>query len=110
MQPPSQDPGQEQAHLFPPDLHDVRHLQLKAVLLLLWVLVSFVAMYFARDLASLVGAGWPLGFWFAAQRGALLFIALVVAYGWAMNRLERLDAQAEAEAAASASPPSAGHA
>ena len=62
MQPSSQDPDQEQAHLFPPDLHDVRHLQLKAVLLLLWVLVSFVAMYFARDLASIVVAGWPLGY------------------------------------------------
>ena len=83
MQPSSQDPDQEQAHLFPPDLHDVRHLQLKAVLLLLWVLVSFVAMYFARDLAS-----------------------IVVAYGWAMNRLERLDAQAEATQASS---PPKGH-
>ena len=105
MQPPSQDPDQEQAHLFPPDLHDVRHLQLKAVLLLLWVLVSFVAMYFARDLASIVVAGWPLGYWIAAQGGVLVFIGIVVAYGWAMNRLERLDAQAEG----ASSSPTAGH-
>ena len=106
MQPSSQDPDQEQAHLFPPDLHDVRHLQLKAVLLLLWVLVSFVAMYFARDLASIVAAGWPLGYWIAAQGGVVVFIGIVVAYGWAMNRLERLDAQAEATQASS---PPKGH-
>ncbi|OYW16968.1 MAG: hypothetical protein B7Z52_07575, partial [Burkholderiales bacterium 12-64-5] len=40
----------ELAGPFPPDLHDVRHLWLKGGLLLLWVLVSFVATFFARDL------------------------------------------------------------
>ena len=92
MQSSSQDPDQEQAHLFPPDLHDVRHLQLKAVLLLLWVLVSFVAMYFARDLETIVVGGWPLGFWIAAQGAVLVFMAIVVVYCWAMNRFERQDA------------------
>ena len=73
-------PEAPQGVLFPPDLHDVRHLQLKGALLLLWMLVSFVAM----------------GYWIAAQGGVLVFIAIVVAYGWAMNRLERMDAQAQA--------------
>ena len=40
----------ELAGPFPPDLHDVRHLWLKAGLLLLWALVSFGGTYFARDL------------------------------------------------------------
>ena len=106
MQPSSQDPDQEQAHLFPPDLHDVRDLQLQAVLLVLWVMLSFVAMYFARDLARIVVAGWPRGYWIAAQGGVVVFIGIVVAYGWAMNRLERLDAQAEATQASS---PPKGH-
>jgi len=93
MQPPQQDPAHEQAHLFPPDLHDVRHLRLKGVLLLVWALVSFVAMYFARDLQAIVVGWWPLGYWVAAQGGVLVFIAIVVVYGWAMNRFERQDAQ-----------------
>lgn len=95
--PPAPPPAPEapQGVLFPPDLHDVRHLQLKGALLLLWMLVSFVAMYFARELGSIVVAGWPLGYWIAAQGGVLVFIAIVVAYGWAMNRLERIDAQAQ---------------
>jgi putative solute:sodium symporter small subunit len=108
MQPPSQDLEREQAHLFPPDLHDIRHLQLKALLLLLWVLVSFVAVYFARDLAAIVVAGWPLGYWIAAQGGVLVFIGIVVAYGWAMNHLERQDAS-KALAADAASGPSNPH-
>ncbi len=94
----------ERGVLFPPDLHDVRHLQLKGALLLVWVLVSFVAMYFARDLGKVVVAGWPLGYWIAAQGAVLVFIAIVVVYGWAMNRLEAQD-QARAQAAAPVSQP-----
>lgn len=93
---------------FPPDLHDVRHLWLKAGLLLLWALVSFVATYFARDLQVLVFGGWPLGYWIAAQGAVLVFIGIVVAYGWAMNRFERQDAERrEAQASQAASPAAA---
>ena len=78
---------------FPPDLHDVRLLILMAGLLLLWALVSFGATYFARDLQVLVFGGWPLGYWIAAQGAVLVFIGIVVVYGWAMNRFERQDAE-----------------
>ncbi len=94
----------EMAGPFPPDLHDQRHLWLKAGLLLVWALVSFVATYFARDLQFLVMGGWPLGYWIAAQGAVLVFIALVVVYGWAMNRFERQDAE---HLAASARAPAA---
>ncbi|UCV01381.1 DUF4212 domain-containing protein [Acidovorax radicis] len=98
---PSQQPkrpeGAEMAGPFPPDLHDVRHLWLKAGLLLLWVLVSFGTTYFARDLQTLVWGGWPLGYWIAAQGAVLVFIGIVVAYGWAMNRFERQDAERQAQ-------------
>lgn len=81
----------ELAGPFPPDLHDVRHLWLKAGLLSIWVLVSFVATYFARDLQFLIPGGWPLGYWIEAQGAVLVFIAIVVVYAWAMNRFERQD-------------------
>ncbi|EER60314.1 membrane protein-like protein [Acidovorax delafieldii 2AN] len=91
MRPPkSAEP--ELAGPFPPDMHDARHLWLKAGLLVLWALVSFVAAFFARDLQAWVVRGWPLGFWIAAQGAVLMFIAIVVAYCWAMNRFERQDA------------------
>lgn len=90
--PPPQRPP-ELAGPFPPDLHDVRHLQLKAVLLVVWALVSFVAVYFARDLQQFLLGDWPLGYWIAAQGAVLVFIAITVAYGWAMNRFERQDAE-----------------
>ncbi|MFN9470958.1 DUF4212 domain-containing protein [Acidovorax sp.] len=100
----------ELAGPFPPDLHDVRHLWLKAGLLLVWVLVSFVATYFARDLQFLMAGGWPLGYWIEAQGAVLVFIAIVVVYAWAMNRFERQDEQRrmafDAEPLADGKPPS----
>ena len=109
MQQPPPSHEAEMAGPFPPDLHDVRHLRLKAGLLLLWALVSFVAMYFARDLEAIVVGGWPLGFWVAAQGGVLVFIAIVVVYCWAMNRVERQDAAQAERMSASLAPPSRPH-
>ncbi len=99
--PPQPEP--ELAGPFPPDLHDVRHLWLKAGLLGVWVLVSFVATYFARDLQHITWGDWPLGYWIAAQGAVLVFIGIVVVYAWAMSRFERQDAAARAAAAAETS-------
>ena len=65
----------------------------RAALLFVWFLASFGVAFFARDLNQVV-AGWPLNFWLAAQGGVLVFIAVVMAYAWFMNRL---DAAAEAQ-------------
>ena len=111
MQRVPEPPEPELAGPFPPDLHDVRHLWLKAGLLLIWVLVSFVATYFARDLQFLVAGGWPLGYWIEAQGAVLVFIAIVVVYAWAMNRFERQDEERQEglaqKAAAAGEPPGA---
>ncbi len=79
--------------LFAPDLHDVRHLWLKAALLLVWALVSFGASYFARELQFGV-AGWSFSYWLASQGAVLIFIAIVWAYCLAMNRFERQELEA----------------
>ena len=64
-----------------------RVLALKLGLLALWAAVGFGAVYFARDLDFVV-LGWPFAYWFAAQGALLAFIAIVVAYAWAMKRLQ----------------------
>jgi putative solute:sodium symporter small subunit len=66
---------------------------LTAVLLLVWLLVSFGPSFFARDLSVMV-RGWPLYFWMAAQGSILLFICIVVIYAWLMNRWEAQEAAA----------------
>jgi len=66
---------------------------LTAVLLLVWLLVSFGPSFFARDLSVIIG-GWPLYFWMAAQGSVLVFICIVVIYAWLMNRWEAQEAAA----------------
>ena len=66
---------------------------LTAVLLMVWLLVSFGPSFFARDLSVIV-RGWPLYFWMAAQGSILLFICIVVVYAWLMNRWEAQEAAA----------------
>ncbi|MHA7601707.1 DUF4212 domain-containing protein [Alicycliphilus sp. T452] len=83
---------------FAPDLHDARHLWLKAGLLLAWALVSFAACFFARDLQFTVGQ-WHLSYWIASQGAVLMFIAIVCVYCAAMSHFERQDMAAERKAA-----------
>lgn len=73
---------------LPPDLHDIHHLWLKAVLLALWVVFSFGVCFFARDLQAWA-QGWQLGYWMAAQGAVLMFIVIAVVYCVVMDWFER---------------------
>ena len=66
--------------------HDPRVLALKAGLLAVWALISFVCCFFAREL-SVMAAGWPFSYWMAAQGAVLGFIAIVAVYATVMQRL-----------------------
>ena len=79
------------SHVHEP--HDPRVLALKAGLLVVWAGVSFGACFFARDLQVLAGR-WPFAYWMGAQGVVLVFIAIVGAYAWAMQRLAPADAEA----------------
>ena len=70
--------------------------RLHAVLLALWFAASFGVVFFVRDVQAVV-AGWPVGFWFAAQGSVAVFIAIVVFFAWRKNRQE--DAQSPETAA-----------
>lgn len=56
-------------------------------LMMVWFLVSFVLVFFARDL-NFHFMGWPFSFWMAAQGSLLVYGALVAVYAWAMHRAD----------------------
>jgi putative solute:sodium symporter small subunit len=56
-------------------------------LMLVWFVVSFVLVFFARDL-NFQFMGWPFSFWMAAQGSLLVYVALVAVYAWAMHRAD----------------------
>lgn len=70
---------------------DSRRWGLKLALFTLWLAVSFGVCFHARALQWMV-AGWPVGYWVAAQGAVLVFIAIVAVYAWSMNRLEAREA------------------
>ncbi|MFT6591163.1 MAG: cation/acetate symporter [Rhodoferax sp.] len=56
-------------------------------LLAIWFVASFGVVFFARDLQMIV-AGWPIGYWFAAQGSVFIFIVIVALFAWVANRRE----------------------
>lgn len=94
--------GRPREVAFPPDLHDMHHLRLKALLLAVWVVFSFGISYFARDLQGLI-PGWPAAYWMAAQGAVLVFLLIIVIYCVAMDHFERKQTQADAARAAAQS-------
>jgi cation/acetate symporter len=63
-------------------------------LLLIWGVLSFGVVFFARDM-SFVVAGWPLNYWFCAQGAVLCYIMIVAWYAW----MRRHDGAASGSAA-----------
>jgi putative solute:sodium symporter small subunit len=59
-----------------------------ALLLALWLATSFGAVWFARDLQDLSLFGWPLSFYMAAQGASLVYLAVIGAYAWLMQRAD----------------------
>ncbi len=60
------------------------------ILLGVWFLVSYGAgILFAEQLNHIRFGGFKLGFWFAQQGAIYVFILIIVAYVWLMNRLDR---------------------
>lgn len=74
--------------------HWQRNLQLTAALLCVWFIVTFVLVFFARDL-DFRFFGWPFSFWVAAQGALLVYLGLVAYYAWAMSRLDHENGVAE---------------
>ena len=66
------------------------NLRYLAILLGIWFLVSFgCGILFAEKLDGIRIAGFKLGFWFAQQGSIYVFVVLIFAYVWLMNRLDK---------------------
>ena len=58
-------------------------------LLLVWLLVTFVPVYFARGLTGFFVFDWPFPFWMAAFGAQFCFLLIIGLYAWGMDRLDR---------------------
>ena len=70
--------------------HWRQSLKVLAVLLPIWFLVSFgLGIILVEPVNELRIGGFPLGFWFAHQGSIYTFIALIFAYAYWMDRIDR---------------------
>ncbi|NDG57795.1 MAG: DUF4212 domain-containing protein [Betaproteobacteria bacterium] len=56
-----------------------KNLNITAILLAIWFVVTFVVAYFARDL-SFTFFGWPFSFWVGAQGALAVYVLIIVFY------------------------------
>ncbi len=73
-----------------------KNLNITAILLGLWFVVTFVVTYFARDL-NFNFFGWPFSFWMAAQGSLIVYVVIIWFYAHYMNKLDQEHGVAEAE-------------
>ena len=75
-------------------VHWQRTRRLTFILLALWFGATFGAVFFARELSTLMVFGWPLSFYLAAQGASLAYLAMIGAYALLMDRIDRRFARA----------------
>ncbi len=80
-------PKHSQAHLSAYWRENLKYL---GILLSIWFAVSFGAgILFVETFNKIRIGGAKLGFWFAQQGSIYVFVVLIFAYIWLMNRLDR---------------------
>lgn len=80
-------------------LHWRRTRRVTAILCALWLAVTVLTVFFARELADFTAFGWPLSFYMAAQGASLVYLAVIGLYALAMRRIDRRFEQAMKDAA-----------
>ena len=73
-----------------------KNLRITALLLGIWFLVTFVVVYFAREL-TFSFFGWPFSFWVAAQGALVVYCLIICFYARYMNNLDNEYGVAEGE-------------
>lgn len=64
-----------------------KNLNITAILLAIWFVVTFVVSYFARDL-NFNFFGWPFSFWMGAQGSLVVYCLIIWYYARYMNNLD----------------------
>jgi putative solute:sodium symporter small subunit len=64
-----------------------RNLNITAILLAIWFVVTYVVGWFARDL-SFNFFGWPFAFYMGAQGSLIVYVLIIWFYARYMNNLD----------------------
>jgi putative solute:sodium symporter small subunit len=65
-----------------------KNLVVTGVLLLVWFIVTFVEIWYARELNTVTFFGFPLGFYMSAQGSLAIYVIIIGIYAWYMRKLD----------------------
>ncbi|HET9207548.1 MAG TPA: DUF4212 domain-containing protein [Burkholderiaceae bacterium] len=65
-----------------------KNLRITGILLAIWFFVTFVVIYFARDL-NFTFFGWPFSVWVAGQGALIVYVLIIWYYQVYMGKLDR---------------------
>ena len=66
-----------------------KNLVITSILLAIWFLVTFVEVWYARELNSITFFGFPLGFYMSAQGSLVIYVILIGIYARYMTGLDK---------------------
>ena len=64
------------------------NIKLTAIILFIWFVVTYVAIFFSPELNNIVILGFPMGYYMGAQGSLIVFVWLIFNYAFKMNRAD----------------------
>ncbi len=65
-----------------------KNLQITAIMMVIWFVVTYGVGFFARDL-NFAFFGWPFSFWVGAQGALVVYVVIIWYYARYMNKLDQ---------------------
>jgi len=65
------------------------NVKLTAIILGIWFVVTYVAIFFSPELNNIVIFGFPMGYYMGAQGSLIIFVILIFWYAFRMNAADK---------------------
>ena len=64
------------------------NIRLTTITMIIWFVVTYVAIFFASELNNIVILGFPFGYYMGAQGSLIIFVILIFNYSSKMNKAD----------------------
>jgi len=65
------------------------NVRLTSVVMAIWFIVTYVAIFFTPELNNIVILGFPMGYYMGAQGSLIVFVILIFVYAFKMNAYDK---------------------
>ena len=65
------------------------NVRLTTIIMIIWFVVTYVAIFFSPELNNIVIFGFPMGYYMGAQGSLIIFVILIFWYAFKMNAADK---------------------